>query len=258
MKDSNNNIVEGNIIGLKADGTTVAGNGDHGVLIATSSDGNRIGGAASGAGNIISGNNGDGIYIDGTTDATYTTQVTGTVILGNYIGTDITGNTQAGNDIQDTGITISDSYGNTIGGTGTGDANVISGNRLRGVIINGSTSVDNIVSGNFIGTNADGSAALTNVGGGQQIGVYLFDAPDNTIGGTAVGAGNVISGNITYGIYAWGPNATGNEIQGNIHWLWMRAGLTRSATATQVAAGSCFRVRRITSIGGQRSPARLT
>ena len=214
-EDSNNNILEGNIIGLKADGMTVAGNGNHGVLISMSSDGNRIGGSVAGAGNVISGNSGDGIYIDGTTDATFTTAVTGTVILGNYIGTDATGNAQAGNDIQDTGITINESHGNTIGGTGAGDANVLSGNRLRGVVIIGATATDNVLSGNFIGTNADGSAALTNVGGGQQIGVYLYDTPGNTIGGTAAGAGNVISGNITYGIYAWGPNTSGNEIQGN-------------------------------------------
>ncbi len=219
-QNSDNNVIEGNIIGLKADGTSVAGNVEHGILISLSSDGNRIGGSASGAGNIISGNTGgddfSGIYVDGATDATYTTSVTGTVILGNYIGTDITGNIQAGNDIQDTGITISESWGNTIGGTAAGEANVLSGNRLRGLLIVGSTATDNVVSGNFIGTNMDGSAALTNIGPGQQIGVYLYDAPGNTIGGAAAGAGNIISGNITYGVYTWGPNTTGNAIQGNI------------------------------------------
>jgi hypothetical protein len=41
-ENSDNNIVEGNIIGLLADGTTPAGNGGHGVLIQLASDNNRI------------------------------------------------------------------------------------------------------------------------------------------------------------------------------------------------------------------------
>ena len=40
-ENSDNNIVEGNIIGIKPDGATPAGNGTHGILIQLSSDGNR-------------------------------------------------------------------------------------------------------------------------------------------------------------------------------------------------------------------------
>ena len=61
-------------------------------------------------------------------------------IVGNYIGTDGTGDTQSGSDVQATGITIDDSSGNTIGGTTAADTNVLSGNRLRGIMIVGSTS----------------------------------------------------------------------------------------------------------------------
>ena len=176
-----------------------AGAGISGITLGAGSDGSTIRGL------VINQFAHSGIMVDGSDNNT---------ITGNYIGTDVSGNTQAGNDVQATGITVSDSSGNVIGGSGS-DANVLSGNRLRGVIIVGSTSTGNTVLGNFIGTNADGSAALTNIGSGQQMGVYLYDTPGNTIGGTTADAENIISGNITYGIYAWGPNTNGNEIQGN-------------------------------------------
>ena len=176
-----------------------AGAGISGITLGAGSDGSTIRGL------VINRFANSGIMVDGSDNNT---------IIGNYIGTDASGNTQSGSDVQATGITILNSSDNVIGGSGS-DANVLSGNRLRGVLIEGSISTGNTVLGNFIGTNADGSAALTNTGSGQQIGVYLYDAPGNTIGGTTAGAGNVISGNITYGIYAWGPNSTGNKIQGN-------------------------------------------
>jgi parallel beta-helix repeat protein len=184
---------------IELDGSA-AGAGASGITLGTGSDGPTIRGL------VINRFAHSGIRI---TDSDNNT------IAGNYIGTDATGNVQAGSDVQGTGITIFESSGNVIGGTASGDANVLSGNRLRGVLIEGSTATGNQVLGNFIGTTADGGAALTNIGGGQQIGVYLYDAPNNTIGGTDAASANVISGNITYGLYAWGPNTTGNSIQGN-------------------------------------------
>ena len=53
-----------------------------------------------------------------------------------------------------------------------------------------------MVQGNFIGTNAAGTAALANQGDG----VWLDDAFGDTIGGTAAGAGNLISGNNGSGV----------------------------------------------------------
>ena len=115
-ENSDNNVVEGNIIGINPDGTTPAGNGTHGILIQLSSDGNRIGGTTAGAGNIIAGNTQDGIFIDGTTDATYTTIPTGTVIQGNWIGTTGTGSTGVGNG--NAGINV-EGANTIIGGTGS-------------------------------------------------------------------------------------------------------------------------------------------
>ncbi|HEV8062133.1 MAG TPA: Ig-like domain repeat protein, partial [Gemmataceae bacterium] len=64
-----------------------------------------------------------------------------------------------------------------------------------------------LVQGNFIGTNAAGTATLGNLGDG----IYVSSSA-NTIGGTASGAGNLISGNGSGGIDITG---TVNVVQGN-------------------------------------------
>ncbi len=83
------NKVQGNYIGIAVNGTTPLGNGDHGVEIREEASDNTIG-----PGNVIAGNGGDGIEINGA-------GVTGNQILGNFIGTDASrrealGNTSAG------------------------------------------------------------------------------------------------------------------------------------------------------------------
>ena len=103
--NSDDNIVQGNLIGVLADGTTPAGNGRDGVRVELSSDGNLIGGTDPGAGNLITANAGDGVNIDGTTNGTYTTFVTGTSVVGNTIY----GNTGAGIDLNGDGVTANDS-----------------------------------------------------------------------------------------------------------------------------------------------------
>ena len=79
----------------------------------------------------------------------------------------------------------------SIGGTVAGARNLISGNNLTGVLITGAGTTGNRVEGNFIGTNQDGTASLPN-----RIGMSIGSgASGNVIGGTAAGAGNIISGN---------------------------------------------------------------
>src|SRR5262249_3559989 len=87
--------------------------------------------------------------------------------------------------------------------------NVISGNTGIGLWILGSSS-NNTVQGNFIGTNAAGTAALPN-----GYGLLIQVATNNTIGGTAPGAGNLISGNASIGVVIV-ENSTGNVVQGNL------------------------------------------
>jgi hypothetical protein len=61
-----------------------------------------------------------------------------------------------------------------------GARNIISGNGNFGVFIGGSiSSTGNKVEGNFIGTTADGNAALSN----REGGVLIVGASSNSIGG---------------------------------------------------------------------------
>ena len=50
----------------------------------------------------------------------------------------------------------------------------------------------------------------------QVDGILLLTTGGNTVGGAAAGAGNLVSGNTTYGVWVSGGTSTGNTIQGNI------------------------------------------
>jgi hypothetical protein len=115
--------IAGNYIGTDATGTAIARNGDWGIALL--SNGNTVGGAAPGDRNVISGNDQDGITIQGSS---------GNIVQGNYIGTDkdgSNGTATIGN--RGIGVWVYNSTGaNTIGGAGPGEGNVISGNGTVG------------------------------------------------------------------------------------------------------------------------------
>lgn len=196
---SDGNVVAGNFIGTDVSGTGPLGN-EIGVSV-SSSDDNTIGGAAPGSGNVISGNFGDGIEISDSS---------GTNVLGNLIGTTPGGDVDVGNGGH--GVTIDSAPDNIIGGTAGADGNVISGNGRDGVHISGGLSSSNLVVGNHIGTDRDGVADL----GNDESGVVVDDAEDNTIGGTADGAGNLISGNAFHGVHLLGTGTESTDVQGNL------------------------------------------
>ncbi|HWT81151.1 MAG TPA: right-handed parallel beta-helix repeat-containing protein, partial [Candidatus Methylomirabilis sp.] len=128
---------------------------------------------------------------------------TDNMVLGNFIGTNAAGT--AALDKSVIGVLINQSPGNTV------KDNVISGNRFIGLEIAGGTASGNLVQDNKIGTNFDGTTAIPN----GLDGIFISDAPNNTIGGTAAGAGNLISGNGSVGIQLFGPLTQGNVIEGN-------------------------------------------
>ena len=197
------NAVQGNYIGTDITGTVALPNGDGGVTV-QSSPGNTIGGSTPGAGNLISGNNVNGVLIFGVGANSNT-------VLGNRIGTDATDTAalpNAGNGV----FIFNNAANNTIGGLVAGARNIISGNVLTGVRINDVGSSGNIIQGNYIGTDITGTAALLN----GDAGVAIDRAPANTVGGTAPGAGNLISGNISNGISIYGVGSDGNTVQGNL------------------------------------------
>ncbi len=91
--------------------------------------------------------------------------------------------------------------------------NVISGNTNPAVALNAGAS-NNFVQGNFIGTDLTGTIALGNSGND----IVTLDSPNNTIGGTTAGAGNLVAGNLDSDFASIGlgfPASTGNLVQGN-------------------------------------------
>ena len=172
------NTITSNWIGMTQGGTRIA-NGADGVLLNDAGPANMVGGG--GQGNIISGNNQDGVEITGSPTAK-----SGTLVSGNFIGTDPSGTYAVGNGSD--GILVYGSSANTIGGAtgsaGTGLGNVISGNSQAGIQIDnpgGTEAIDNLVIGNLIGTNVAGTARLSNGSDGVQI----ENASGNIIGGAS-------------------------------------------------------------------------
>jgi len=190
--------VKGNYIGVNKNGTAALPNGFDGIIITEPN--NTIGGTEAGAGNIISGNTGDGVYILGGNNNT---------VVGNYLGTDKNGTGALGNG--NAGVYIAGGADeNTIGGATVAARNIISANSHSGVMITGSTQ--NQVLGNYIGTDVNGTADL----GNTYYGVVLFGgAQANIIGGTVQGSGNVISGNNASGVAIRETNTNNNHVQGN-------------------------------------------
>ena len=173
-------VLEGNFIGTNLSGDGALPNGGNGVDLSGGSE-DTIGGTTAGAANIISGNQGDGIAIGDNQD----------VVEGNLIGTDSAGDEALPNGGD--GIDLGGGSKNTIGGTTAAAANIISGNRGNGIEIGENQDV---VEGNFIGTDSAGPAALPNASDG----VDVSGGNDNTIGGTADGAGNTIANNLGSGV----------------------------------------------------------
>jgi titin len=197
------NRVLGNFIGTDATGTIKVPNLYQGVAIANGSTGNTVGGTDAGDRNIISGNTLDGVFINGS-------GASGNAVQGNFIGTDVTGTLPLGNGANGVDVYLGAS-GNTIGGTSAGTRNVISGNVMDGVIIQQMGASGNVVDGNLIGTDVTGSLAV----GDGRTGVDIDSSPNNTVGGTAAAARNIISGNRSEGVFISGVASTGNVVSNN-------------------------------------------
>ncbi len=201
------NIIVGNKIGTDITGTTALGN-NVGVTVGGASQ-NIIGGTTENERNIISGNQWDGVALSSPSwSEVYPTE--NNIIQGNYIGTDITGTFAIGNS---RGIKIEESNNNTIGGTNSGEGNLISGNEHNGIVMY-SLSSENIVRGNCIGTDATGTDTIPNGTSGITL---RSGSSGNLIGGSEIGAGNIISGNHRHGIeMGYDGGADSNVVQGNL------------------------------------------
>jgi hypothetical protein len=180
LMNGGNNVIRGNYIGTDLSGTVSRAN-QNGMQIESSSN-NTIGGTDPSSRNIISGNTLIGVNIF---------RGNFNIVLGNYFGTDPSGNFAVPN--RNHAISVSEASDNVIGGTAPGARNIISGN-LLGITVSGSNlgaALRNRIEGNYIGLNSAGTAAL----GNQNSGIYLLTASDTIVGGATAEARNIVSGN---------------------------------------------------------------
>lgn len=201
--------IEGNILGLDANGANpIPNTGPNVYLFDTDLPSSGIPrlGPVTISGNVLSAG-GHGVF----------SLAGGTILRGNYIGTDITGTLARPNtfgvEITGTGFFVGSA---TLGGTGADEGNIISGNGSDAVRVFLSTAT---IQGNSIGVSSMGSPL-----GNGGYGIFV-DSGLATIGGTAAGAGNTIANNGDTGVqvrigFPAGRNASeasilGNSISGN-------------------------------------------
>ena len=178
------NTVFGNFIGTDATGTSAIGNAMMGITIDDGAQNNQVGGALLGERNLISGNVWGGVSI-------HDNNTTNNIVRGNYIGTNAAGTAAIPNGNMGVNLGNGAQY-NRIGGDTAPERNLISGNGNCGVHIAGEGVMYNIVIGNYIGTDAAGTEAISNLVHGVAFGA---GAQNNRVGGETPGARNIISGN---------------------------------------------------------------
>ena len=233
---TDNTVIAGNYLGTDATGSVSLGT-SNGIYMVYGPKNTRIGTdglndqfAAFNVNerNVISGNQANGILVRNANGngAMPPSPTSGTVIAGNYIGTNATGTAALAN--RNNGVLIEAGATNTrIGtdGSGLGDMierNVISGNAGNGVFIHGVGTNNTRVAGNYLGTDLTGTARVPN---GQR-GVAIHEGPTGTIVGTNgdgagdASEGNLISGNGLQGVYVSsfiaGVGSDRNVIAGNL------------------------------------------
>jgi hypothetical protein len=208
---TSSNLVSGDHVGTDVFGMVALPNGNNGVEVTGGAGANTIGGITAVARNVISGNANSGVSI--------TAGATTTVVEGDFIGTDGTGTAAIPNDA---GVLVGAAPSNTVGGTTAGSGDLIAGNKNIGVWVTSGSSKE-VIAGDDIGTDLTGSKSVPNGTGVQVDAASTF----NTIGGTAAGARNLISGNTGAGLYISDSGTNGNVVEGDY-------------TGTNAAAGAAL------------------
>lgn len=136
---TDNNTIIGNLIGVNSS-TNAALSNLHGIEFETSANNNQIGGTSEAHSNIIAGNAGSGILMDGSF-------VVDNIVTYNYIGLAAVGNGAEGVRI------TNGASNNRIGGTNGQHKNFIINNTEQGVQVEGSSSTGNAILSNIIRLN---------------------------------------------------------------------------------------------------------
>jgi hypothetical protein len=207
--------VQGNLIGLDATGTQAAPNRMYGIEMVFGASGNLIGGSEPGARNVISGNGFNPDFPTGTNAGIEIDRAgIGNTVLGNYLGTDVTGTAPVGNN--GPAIRARDTPDLTIGGPGSGEGNLISG-QFDAISIASSDAF--VIQGNRIGTDVTGTQIL---GAGGRIWVSSgSQGPNSGLIGGRPGAGNVIRTSRGPGILVLNDSQIGATIVVNIIANWI-------------------------------------
>ena len=198
-----NLVVEGCFLGTNADGTQALGPYISAIRVGNGGSNPRIGGTVPAARNLVSGLN-PGLQIqigDGP-------EVAGGLVAGNLIGTDVTGTLDLAND-SGKGISVSYADNVVVGGTSAAARNVVNGGIEVGAGQGFTSSSGNLVQGNYIGIDVTGTRTFHC----HNACIEVLDK-DNTIGGSAAGAGNRVGGSDRNGIWVK-STASGTIIQGN-------------------------------------------
>lgn len=155
LSQGTGNVIQGNLIGTDATGTAASPNLNSGVQIDNTSLGNTIGGPAATARNVISGNGGAGIFLGGSSN---------NQIIGNFIGTDISGAVALANGTGGVNSNGS-SNNNLIGGTVAGAGNIIAFNTFEGILFSGGAGNaflgNSIFANGGLGINLNDDGAVT-------------------------------------------------------------------------------------------------
>ena len=180
LKYSNNNIIGGKVY-TNSDNITNNPTGNKGTV--------PIVHIFPPLGNLISGNNNNGVYINKCSNSN--------ILNGNFIGTNISGLSKLGN--KHNGVLIKSSNKNKMQGCTLVENpfvyyNVCSGNYKNGIQI--SKSKRTVIQGNFCGIGANNAVIVTN----GENGILVDKSSSNTIIGGPIPLGNVCSGNTNNGI----------------------------------------------------------
>jgi len=216
-------IIQGNFIGTDPTATTTSFDlrNEVGIDLGPYADTSIIGGTNPPMMNVISGN---GIGVD--------IRIGSHAIIGNHIGTDLSGTVDLGNS---NGIMIT-TANNYIGGTNPGAGNLISGNGL-GISI-GSAGDLNVIKNNLIGSDITGTLPIPNYTG------IIVLGQENTIGGLNPGEENLIAFNLFEGIEfdgnASSNQVVGNTITGNESGVYMRYGPWDATVSNAITKNSIY------------------
>src|SRR5215217_5345482 len=188
---ASNNLVQGNYIGVNAAGTAALPN-ETGIVVFNKAPNNTIGGSTAAHRNVVSGNRSVGIVIESSNS---------NVVQGNFIGTNAAGNAAIRNISEN--FRVADSSNTLIGGS-TATTGTAPGNVVLSIFVAG--GVQTLIQGNLIGTNAAGTADITD----SFFGLTVWG--DAIVGGSTPGTRNVISG---FGEGLSFANSGGGSVLGN-------------------------------------------